>query len=95
MVSSGEDQLLLFISEKNSGLFLFPREYFQNWFLSVCWSGSLLIIYKSARFNTPNPILMSSMAVQNKRTEVSRGLIEIRPLCLDGFFWSSEEECCF
>lgn len=26
------------------------------------------------------------MAVQNNRTEVSRGLIEIRLLCLDGIF---------
>lgn len=41
MVSSGEDQLLLFLTEKNAGCFFFPGEYFQNRFFSVCWSGSL------------------------------------------------------
>lgn len=34
----------------------------------------------------PSRILILSTAVQNNRTEISRGMIEIRPLCLDGFF---------
>lgn len=87
MVSSREDQLLLFVTEKNAGFF------FENIFrIDFCQTVKLdhQLLHNSFSFNMPDPALIPSVAIQNNATEGSRGLIEIRPLYLD--FPSSEEE---
>lgn len=90
MVSSGEDQLLLFLTEKNAEFFLFfpQRNIFR---IDFCQSVRVdrWQLHESTGFKAPGHVLITSTAVQNNRAEGSRGLIPIKPLCLDGIFPSS------
>lgn len=58
MVSSGEDQLLLFVTEKNAGFFFFSGEYFQNVFFFVNLSEWII----SGYINLPGLICLAAFS---------------------------------